>query len=257
MDIQILGCSGGLAPGCHTTSFLINDRLLIDAGTGIGTLALERMGDIDDVVLTHSHLDHVCGLAFLVDNLFERRAADRPLSVHALPVTLKALREHLFNGRIWPDFSKLPTPANPVVQWCPIGLDAPLVLPHGLVVTALPVSHTVPAVGYAVADGQKTFAFSGDTHRHPPLWDALNRLSRLDVLMIEVAFPNQRSELAQQSRHLTPAWLASELTQLRHHPRLWLTHAKPGAEAVIAEECATALAGWDYIHLKAGDVLEI
>ena len=59
MQIRILGCSGAIARGCHTTSFLLDDDLLVDAGTGVGDLTLDEMAGIDDVLLTHSHLDHI------------------------------------------------------------------------------------------------------------------------------------------------------------------------------------------------------
>ena len=103
MKVRVLGCSGAIAQGCRTTSFLINHNILIDAGTGVGDLTLEEMRRIDHVFLTHSHLDHVAALPLMLDAVSSLR--NHPVQVHALPATIAALQAHVFNNTIWPDFS--------------------------------------------------------------------------------------------------------------------------------------------------------
>lgn len=252
MRIKVLGCSGGVGPGLRTTSLLVNDEVLIDAGTGVCDLSLDQMARITDVFLTHSHLDHVAGLAFMADNLFD--LITRPLRVHAAPVTLKAIQDHLFNWTLWPDFSKLPDEKNPLITWHEVALGVPHKV-NGHVLSAFEVLHTVPGVGYTMEADVGTFAFSGDTYACEPLWLALNKLKRLDKLMIEVAFTNDDDELARVARHFTPALLGQELKKLKHRPKLYLTHHKPGCEAEIEAECKTALAGREYQHLRRGDVI--
>lgn len=254
MQIRILGCSGGIGPGLRTTSLLVDGTLLIDAGTGVGDLPAAELAAIDTVLLTHAHLDHVCGLAFMADNLFGE--INHPLVVHAIPETLAVLREHVFNWHLWPDFTALPDTENPLIVLKP--LAAGVSQPIGAVsVTPFPVSHTVPAVGYILDAGRGVFAFTGDTSASDRIWNALNALPRLDHLMIEVAFPDQESELAERSRHFTPDSLRQDLAKLRHRPMLHLTHAKPGTETLIVAQCAVALAGWQYRHLKIGDEIAI
>jgi len=254
MQIRILGCSGGIGPGLRTTSLLVDGHLLIDAGTGVGDLDARALAAIRTVMLTHSHLDHVCGLAFMADNLFGE--IDHQLQVHAIPETLSVLREHIFNWKVWPDFTALPSPEQPLLVFNPLAAGQSLTV-DDLTLTPFRVCHTVPAIGYAVATDAGLFAFSGDTCAGDTLWNALNALPRLDHLMIEVAFPNRDGELAELARHFTPAVLGAELARLRHRPMLHLTHAKPGAEARIADECAAALAGWRYRHLKTGDSITL
>lgn len=252
MQIRILGCSGGIGPGLRTTSLLVDESLLIDAGTGVGDLSLSEMGRIGDVFLTHSHLDHVCGLAFMADNLFDVEC--RPVRVHATAATEGALRNHLFNWTLWPDFTRLPDAENALLRFVPV--EPGVVCRIGaLNVTAFEVCHTVPAVGFVLDDGGPVFAFSGDTCSDDRLWAALNALPRLDHLMIEVAFPNGEAELGRLSRHFTPAMLGRELGRIRHRPTLHLTHAKPGLEDAIERECRSALAGWSYRHLRTGDII--
>lgn len=252
MRIKVLGCSGGVGPGLRTTSLLLDDEVLIDAGTGVGDLALSQMRRIRHVVLSHSHLDHVCGLAFMADNLFD--LIDSPIEVHAAGQTLGAIREHIFNWKIWPDFSLLPTPESPLLRWRELPIGESLDLGGGRKLHSFEVRHTVPAVGIAVQTPTGTFAFSGDTWACDSLWDALNALPRLDLLMIEIAFPDEQVELGAASKHFTPSLLASELKKLRHRPQLLLTHHKPGTEALIERQCEAVLAGWNYHHLESGEI---
>jgi ribonuclease BN (tRNA processing enzyme) len=252
MQLNVLGCSGGVGPGLRTTSLLVDEEILIDAGSGVGDLSLEQMRRIGHIFLTHSHLDHVCGLAFMADNLFD--LVERPIQVHATAETLDALRQHIFNWVIWPDFSELPDKHNPLIVFHEIAHGQTVDL-GGRRISAFPVLHTVPAVGYAVQTDTGVFAFSGDTTAYPPLWQYLNGLPRLDKLMIEIAFPDEQAALGQASRHFTPALLGRELANLRHRPELLLTHHKPGQEAIIESQCRTALQGWRYRHLKRGDIV--
>ena len=75
MQIRVLGCSGSIAAGSRTTSFLLDETVLIDAGTGVGDLTLEEMVRIDHIVVTHSHLDHVLSIGLLADSVTRRRQA--------------------------------------------------------------------------------------------------------------------------------------------------------------------------------------
>lgn len=255
MRIRVLGCSGGVGPDLRTTSLLIDDRILIDAGSGVGDLSLAEMSQIKQIYLTHSHLDHICGLAFMADNLFD--LVEDPIVVHALPATIEALRAHIFNWVIWPDFTKLPNEQSPIMSFKPVEPLVPETAPGPLQVTPFPVHHTVPAVGYSVLGDSGVFAFSGDTSASETLWTHLNALPRLDKLMIEIAFPNEQAELGATSRHFTPGSLGEQLKKLKRRPQLLLTHHKPGSEVLIESQCVQALAGWDYHHLHRGDVIEI
>ena len=114
MQIKILGWAGGIGANLRTTSFLIDDDLLIDAGTGLGDLPLNHMTGIRHIFLTHSHMDHVVGLPLLADSMFG--VHDEPIVVHAQEKTIKALKAHIFNWVIWPDFSELPNKDNPSIH---------------------------------------------------------------------------------------------------------------------------------------------
>ena len=151
MKVRVLGCSGAIARDCRTTSFLIDGDVLVDAGTGVGDLALEEMKGIDHVLLTHSHLDHVAALPLMIDAIASQRSS--PVKVHALPGTIAALKAHIFNNVIWPDFSRIPTPEAPFITFHEIQVGQTLDITRKRI-EVLPAVHTVPAVGYAVTAGR-------------------------------------------------------------------------------------------------------
>ncbi len=258
MNLQVLGCSGAIAAGCRTTAFLLDDDILIDAGTGVGDLALEALARIDHILISHSHLDHVLAIGLLADSVMRlRRAKGRPpIQVHALPETLAALRDHIFNGVIWPDFTRLPSAEHPVLQLVPIAIGDLLTL-GGKRVEVLSALHTVPAVGFAVEGGAAGWwVFTGDTGPNPALWQRLQNM-RVTHLVIETAFGDDERELARISRHLCPTALGVELTQLSGPVDVYITHIKPGEqEAVMAE--IGRLGTQHRIHaLAAGQVIEL
>lgn len=236
VTIQVLGCSGAIAQGNRTTSFLVNQRLLVDAGTGVGDLDLEAMAAIDHVVLTHAHLDHIAALPLMLDAVGARRG--RPLQVHALPATLDALRTHIFNNTIWPDFTRIPSPERPFVTLHPLATGDRLSL-AGIELEVLPAHHTVPAVGYAIQTPQGHWVFTGDTAHNPALWDRLNAMD-VAMLVIETAFGERERDLAQLSQHLCPSTLAQELAQLQlpagRALTVGITHTKPAEAATIQVE---------------------
>jgi ribonuclease BN (tRNA processing enzyme) len=239
MQIRVLGCSGSIAAGSRTTSFLVDDNILIDAGTGVGDLTLDELSAIDHILVTHSHLDHVLAIGLLADSVTRRRMALKrpPVQVHALPATLAVLRAHIFNGLIWPDFTRLPSPANPVLAFSEVQVGQVLALgAHRIEV--LPAAHTVPAVGYAVLGavaGGGAWVFTGDTGPNPALWQRLATL-RVGALVIETAFRDDEHALATISQHLCPAQLRRELEALQAPADVFITHIKPGeVDAVMSE----------------------
>jgi len=234
MRLRVLGCSGGIG-GRHlrTTSFLVDHDVLIDAGSGVGDLSLAELTQIDHVFVTHSHLDHVTSIPFLVDTVGGMR--DRPLTVYATGPTIEILKNHLFNWAIWPDFSEIPTPEAPFLRYEEIELGR-VVTVMGRSFTALPAIHAVPAVGYHLDSGQGSLVFSGDTGPNDELWKIVNQISNLKVLIIETAFSNKERYLAEVSRHLCPSMLADELAKFERRAEIWITHLKPGEIELIMEE---------------------
>ncbi len=239
MRVRVLGCSGGIG-GRHlrTTALLVDHDILIDGGTGVGDLSLAELAAIDHVFLTHSHLDHVACIPFIVDTVGDMRA--QPLIVHGLPETLASLKAHIFNWSSWPDFAQIPSAGSPYLAYETIELGQTINF-AGRKITTLPANHTVPAVGYHLDSGFASLVFTGDTTTHDPLWQAINGIANLRYLIVETAFSNRESKLAAVSKHLCPNTLAHELTKLQLDPEIYITHLKPGQVEVTMQEIETAI----------------
>ena len=261
MIINVLGCSGSIAAGCKTTAFLLDGDVLIDAGTGVGDLELEALARLDHIVVSHSHLDHVLSIGLLADAVMRVRSAagGAPIQVHALPETIAALRTHIFNGVIWPDFTRLPSAEQPMLALVPFAVGDVLKL-NGKRIEVLSASHTVPAVGFAVATGPGDDAgwwvFTGDTGPNPLLWERLRRM-RVAHLVIETAFSDDERQLARISRHLCPTALGHELAQLDGSVDVHITHIKPGESEAVMREIGALGSRHRIQALVAGQVMRL
>lgn len=254
MKLRILGCSGGIG-GEHlrTTSLLVDDDVLIDAGTGVAVLPIADLARIDHVFLTHTHLDHIACLPLMIDSVGDRR--DKPLTVYGTPAVLDILKAHVFNWLVWPDFAEVPSADNPFLRYQPVELLQPVALGER-VFTPLPVDHTVPAVGYRLDSGSGSLVFSGDTGPCADFWRAVNRIDNLRHLIIECAFPDREAPLAVLSRHLCPGMLAVELRKLERDCEIHITHLKPGQMELTMAEIAGRLGEFGPRMLRNDQVFE-
>jgi len=255
MQIRVLGCSGSIAAGNRTTSFLVDGSILIDAGTGVGDLTLDEMAAIDHILISHSHLDHVLSIGLLADSVTRRREGLPPVQVHALPQTIAALRTHIFNGVIWPDFTRLPSVAHPVLAFEPYAVGQVLDL-EGRRIEVLPAAHTVPAVGFAVLGSSGAWVFTGDTGPNAALWQRLAELP-VSMLVIETAFRDEQLDLARRSGHLCPQQLEVELKFLRQPTDVYITHIKPGEMDTVMGEIAAQQTRHRVSALQTGQVLHL
>ena len=258
MQLRILGCSGGIGQGLRTSSYLVDEDILLDAGTGVGDMTLDEMRKLRHLFITHSHMDHIATIPLLVDTLFtELNNHQKPLIVHARPETIATFQNHIFNWEIWPDFTELPSKNRPVLEFRPMQPGEKVEI-DGRRVEMIEVNHTVPAAGYAVTAGDRVMVYSGDTTTNDNLWNVLNDYPRVDFMIIESAFANHDLELARLAHHYCPRLLADDLKKFRHFPRLGISHLKPGEEDNIIKECREAFGGErDMCQLSSGDLFQI
>jgi ribonuclease BN (tRNA processing enzyme) len=254
MRLEVLGCSGGIGGQLRTTALLLDADVLIDAGTGVADLSLSRLAAIDHVFVTHSHLDHVAAIAWLVDTVGSARST--ALTVHGLSATVKALKEHIFNWKIWPDFTQIPNSSAPYLGFEEISIGRTVRLGGGREITPIPANHVVPAVGYHLNSGAGSLIFSGDTGANDALWDYANACENLRHLIVETAFSDRDSEIAIASKHLHPSLLARELTRLERDLEIYITHMKPGEEERIMAEVAASAGKRILQRLENGQVFD-
>lgn len=233
----MLGAYGGTMPGCHMTCLLVNDQVVLDAGSLASTLTIEEQVAVRHVVLSHSHSDHINSLPFFVENVFGR--IETPVRIHAQPSVIDVVQRHLFNNAVWPDFASIPDRVLPIIEFHPAPTMACVVL-GGLRVTLVPVNHVVPTVGLIVEDDRSAFVVSGDTAPTRELWEMCNDLpdGKLKAILLETSFPNARQALADISKHLTPQQLPAEIAKCRHACPVYLYHLKPPFLADLGREIA-------------------
>lgn len=237
MQLTVLGCSGGIGGKLRTTSLLLDDDILIDAGTGVGDLSIEQLLKIDHIFITHAHLDHIASIPFLLDTVMGIRPD--PVTVHASKATLEVIKNHIFNWKIWPDFNQIPTKESPFLLYQEFNMGDAFES-RGRTIRPVPVDHVVPAVGYHIDSGVTSLVFTGDTTRCDALWVALNKIGNLKYLIIETAFSNAEVVLAQVSKHLCPSMLEQELAKLQRPVEVLITHLKPGEGEMIMQEIAAS-----------------
>ena len=252
--VRVLGCSGGIGARARTTSFLVDGDILLDAGTGVEDLSVDELAAIDHVFLTHSHLDHIAALPLLVDSVGGIRS--KPLVVHALPETIEALRTHIFNWVIWPDFTEIPHYERPWMVFEPLAIGSVVEL-GGRYVRSLPANHTVPALGFHLYNDNASLVFSGDTAPNDEFWPLVNAVQNLRYLIIETAFPNRDEDLAVTAKHLYPIQLGQELAKLQRDPQVLVTHLKPSDREVIGRELEAWAGRFAPRVLERGEVLEL
>lgn len=253
MKLTILGASGGISPESGTTSFLLGESILIDAGTGSSRLTHEQMHNIRYVLLTHSHLDHICNLPFLLNTIIGEMK--HTVEVFALQHTIDALRNHIFNGIIWPDFSVIPSKENPALRFKTIEVGEELNL-SGLDIQVLPAEHTVPTVGFRVSDKTGSFAFTGDCARNDSFWQALNQYTPVDLLIVDDQYLASEVAISEAAKHYYPQSLCEDLAKLNGQPQLYLTHLPPFKKEKVMSEAEAVLFDWQPKALTEGMVLE-
>ena len=251
MKIQLLPSTfdkqGHATPEQRLTCFLIDETVAVDAGSIALALSAEQRDNVRDIIITHPHMDHIASLPIFIDDLYS--ILQRPIRVYATQVVIDLLERDIFNWNVYPRFSELKNDFGPVMEYVPVPEGVEFDVAH-LKVTVVPVNHIVPTVGLLVSDGRSTVAFSSDTAETQEFWDLVNGAPHLDALLIETSFPNSMAELAEVSRHFTPASLQRELGKLNHNGLdILAVHIKPAyRDMIISELKALKISGLDVME---------
>jgi len=258
MKFKVLGCSGSRVPGYYTTSYLVDDHILVDGGSVVGCLDLDDQAEITDVLISHANLDHTKDIPFLADNLLATNMnKPEPVRLRSLPRVLDSLREHIFNDDVWPDFTSLPSPERPVLALEPLEIGQAVRLGRYNVQPFF-VDHSICSCGFAIYadDPAEHVVITGDTGLDGGWTDFLNDLPfKVENLVVEASFPNELEELARASKHMTPKLLARKLAKLKDMPTPFITHIKAPYTVTIQRQLRDALADYPYYLLNKGDRL--
>ena len=233
----MLGAYGGRDRNKSTTSLFISDSVVIDAGNLLSPLG-RNARKINHLFLTHCHMDHLVDLPFLIDAFFAERT--QPLNVYGLPHTIAMIKQHIFNGNIWPDFN-----AITLLNARELAVNLHEIEPNvtyfadNIKLTPFATNHTVKSIGYIVQKQNSKIMFTSDTTRCPAIWEILNNDPTISSLIIETSFPSNLEQLAIVSGHLTPKLLDEELANLKRDDiALYLNHFKPDFVEALKKELA-------------------
>ena len=220
---------------------------MVDAGTLSSSLSLQQQERIKYVLLSHLHLDHVKELPSLVDNLVD--VIKEPIGVVSVPSVLKGLRANLFNDNVFPDFFELPKPDQPMLKEVNLEVERKTWI-SSIWVTAVPVNHLVPTVGFVMEDQDSAWLYSGDSYQTEKIWSIASETDNLKAVFIETSFPNEMEKMAELTGHLTPRLLAEEFKKIRKpNIPLYVYHLKPRFRDRIIKQLAD-------LHLENVTVLE-
>jgi ribonuclease BN (tRNA processing enzyme) len=231
-------CTAPVSPGHPTTTLVVDGVLAVDAG-GLGWFAPPaELARVAHVLLTHTHIDHVAGLPIFLDTVYGLAAP--PPTVAATAVTLAALRAHVFNNTIMPDFVELGRHIPPFLVERELTPGTPTRLGR-YEVTAHEVTHTVPTVAYVIDDGTDAVAVVTDTAPVPELIARLAATPRLRTVYLESSFPVAEAALAVLTCHLTTVqFLEAAATLESAGVRVVPIHVKPRYAAEITAELRAA-----------------
>jgi cAMP phosphodiesterase len=229
--------AGALSPKQHFQCLVINGTVAIDAGSLANAVTSAERVTIRDVVLTHSHLDHIAGLPLFIDDLFP--VLTEPIRVHAVREVIEALETHIFNWQIYPRFSELKNRYGEVIEYAEIFPGTEFEV-KGLKFLPIAVNHNVPSMGFLISDKDSSIAITGDTAEMTEFWDIVNGHAPLDALFVECAFPNEFDELSTISHHLTPQKLGNELRKFndRNCP-IYVINIKPAYRSAVVSQLET------------------
>jgi cAMP phosphodiesterase len=223
------------------TSFLIDDRVAIDGGSIGFALGPGEIGSVRHIIVTHSHADHTASLPIYVAEAFN--VLNDPIIIYGSVEVISALRKHVFNDDVWPDFEKiqLSNGSGPTVEFRELRARQKLNI-AGIDVTPIPVNHLVPTFGLLVQNESAAVVFTSDTYTTDEIWKAARKIEHLKAVFVDVSFPNEMGELAEVSRHLTPELLADELKKLDREVEVYAVHIKPTNRDEVIKQIA-ALTG--------------
>ncbi len=248
MIVRIIGGHGGISPGFKATSYLIDGDLLIDAGSVAEGITISEQARIKNILISHAHLDHIKDLAFLCDNCFGMN--ENPFQVYSNSFVYSAIKEHLFNDKIWPDFSKLPNKENPTINFNVIEPEKTIQLMN-YKITPVEVNHPGNAFGFIVEKDSSSVVFTQDTGPTDRIWELAASVKNLKAIFTEVSFPNKLKQVAIDSFHHTPETLSYEIPKMPADVPIFLGHLKPNFQELLYKEIGSI--GCDRLNVLGSD----
>lgn len=257
MEIEVLGCFGGVDVKHNPVTFLVDGKYLLDGGSIVKELSLERQQKIQGIFITHSHLDHIKDICFLADNLI--LMGKGPVNVYGLSEVLLMLKKYVMNNKIWPDFFEIKgKKGENILNLMPIATGLRVELNRTYTVELVKTDHSCESAAYILGKNGKYIVYTGDTGPTNVLWSRINEISNVKAIFVEISFPSRMRDLAITTGHLTPALFLEEVKKIKnaHKIKFYIFHMKPP----FLEEIKKEIDGFSMENvtiLDDGDILHI
>lgn len=233
MELRVIGAYGGETPNHRMTCFLLNENVSMDAGSLTRGLTLEEQYKIQSIVISHSHMDHITSLPFLVENVFGKQ--NEVLTVYCSKESMANIKKNMFNNDTWPDFTKIPAKNLPTITFKEIVPEVSFDI-GDLIFLPIRVDHIVPTLGFLITNNNSAILYSSDTAPTKRIWEIANATVNLKAVLLEVSFGNSLEKVAELSKHLVPKTVKEELKKLKRDVPVYLYHLKPPWIKTIKKE---------------------
>lgn len=256
MQLNILGCSGAKSVGKSPTSFLIDDKILIDCGSVVSKLESSFiLENIECVLLTHSHFDHIIELPFLLELILQNGNDSFP--VYASKDSIESLYSNIFNYQCWPNLFEISKKRNKNLQLLEYS-NLNQIDFQDYTITPIKVNHTVTTHGFIIDNGEVSIGFTGDTYATDLFWEQCNKKENLKAVIVDVSFPGNMPEDAEITKHMSTEVLARELDKLNSKDiKILVSHMKPNLVEEIKADLTKARLDYDILFLEDGMTLNI
>jgi ribonuclease BN (tRNA processing enzyme) len=243
LTVKLLPSTEPAKLGSFATTYLVNGTVAIDAGTLGFYGRAEDQARVRNVLVTHTHADHLATLPIFVENVYEE-GPDCP-TLWGSAAVLHSLRSDVFNDRIWPDLPRLVPKDKPFYRLAELHEEQPIQI-DGLRITPVSVEHIVDTFGFIIEAENASVVIVSDTAPTDRIWELANRTPHLRAVFLEATFPESMQPLAQVSKHLTPTMFRDELAKLTVPAQHYAVHLKPKFQEQICQELqALQLAGME------------
>jgi ribonuclease BN (tRNA processing enzyme) len=232
MKVEFFG-TAGYHPNAHrhTSCTYIPDAtpssgFVLDAGTGFFRLIGRKLPRNLHIFLSHTHLDHVSGLTYLLNALLNQ---DCSVTVYGTQKSLDTVSNDLFDSPLFP----LPF----THKKCVIGPEHPLTI-DGVKVSVFPLTHPGGSLAYrfdwpaGAGDAGRSLAYVTDTAGDGRYIDFIHEV---DLLIHERNFSDDLHEIAAASGHCTSV-MVSRVAREARVKRLAITHFNPLTDTDPLEE---------------------
>jgi len=213
-ELQFLGATERVTGSLYLVS-AGNSRILLECGLVQGAQDEEArnrepfpfsVGDIDAVVVSHSHIDHSGRIPLLVKQGYTGPVYTHEASKALCDIMLpdagylnekeaeweNKKRARKGKGRIAPLYTRADAETS-IDQFRGLEYDVPTEIAAGLTLTLYDAGHILGAsivqLEYDDKDGKRTLVFSGDLgYRDAPLMDPTTRIAHADAVLMESTY---------------------------------------------------------------------